>query len=67
MCKHAETFHTNKGNKLATVIFTPISPFARLLVTSGTLIKRYLQENEALHIPIFYIKMNQFSNVLHTT
>ena len=33
----------------------------------GTLSKCYLHENEALHTPTFYMKMNQFSIVFHMT
>ena len=31
----------------------------------GTLFKRYLHENEALHTPNFYMKMNHFKLVFH--
>ena len=30
MCKHAETFHDNKGYKLIIIFFKPIFPFSKL-------------------------------------
>ena len=31
----------------------------------GTLFKTYLHENEALHTPTFYMKMNHFDILFH--
>ena len=64
MCKHVETFHTNKGYKLVFVVFIPISPFSKIFVT---LVKCFWQENEALHTSTFYKKINQFNVVFHIT
>ena len=66
MRKHAETFHANKGYKLAIVFFyTNFTVFK--IEIKGTIFKRYLHENEVLHTPTFYIEMNHFDIVFHIT
>ena len=61
MCKHVETFYANKGYKF-------YSNFAiSKIETYGTLSKRYLQKNEFLHAPIFYMKMNHFNIAFQMT
>ena len=59
MCTHAETFHANKGWKLAIVFFIPILSFSKY--------KFRVQENEASHTPTFYMKMHHFDIVSHMT
>ena len=65
MRKYAETFHANKGCSLALVFYTSFPVFK--IEIQGTIFKRYLYENVALHTPIFYIKMNHFDIVFHIT
>ena len=66
MRKHAETFHTNKGCKLAIVIFIPTLPFFKI-ETCGTPFKRYLHKSRALHTATFYMKISHFNIVFHMT
>ena len=47
MRKHAETFHAIKGCKL----YINFATFK--IETCGTIFKRYLHENKALHSPCF--------------
>ena len=66
MQKHAEMFYANKGYRLAIFFFnTNFSVFK--IEVCGTLFKRCLDENEALHTPISYMKMNLFKIVFHIT
>lgn len=65
MREHAETFHANKGCKLAIVVFIPTSPLQNEI--SGTFFKGYLHEDEALYTPIFCMKMNHFNIAFHMT
>ena len=50
MCKHAETFQSDKGHKLAIVANFVV--FKKEIC--GTLFKRYLHQNEAL-TALFFI------------
>ena len=54
MREHAETFHANKGCKMAIDFFIPISPFSKKNFRVQYF-KRYLNENVALYTPAFYI------------
>ena len=66
MQKHVEMFYANKGYRLAIFFFnTNFSVFK--IEVCGTLFKRCLDENEALHTPISYMKMNLFKIVFHIT
>ena len=55
MCKLVKMFNPNKGYKLAIVFIIPNSPFC------GIIFKLFLLENEAMHTPTFYKKMNLFN------
>ena len=67
MCKHAETFYATKywlqnGN---CPFYTNFAVFK--IELCGTLFKRYLLNNEALHTPTFYIDMIHFNIFFHLT
>ena len=65
MRKHAKTFYTNKGYKLAIVFYTNFTVFK--IEFRGTFFKRYLDESETFHNFTFYMKMNHFNIVFHMT
>ena len=54
MSEHAETFHANKGCKMAIFFFVPVSSFSKKEI-KGAIFKRYLHENVSFHTPAFYI------------
>ena len=66
MHKHAKAFHTNKGYKLAIVVFIPTLLFSKykFVVHFSNVISN---ENETFHSPSFYMKMNHFNIVFHMT
>ena len=55
MCKHAETFHANKGMQIDNRLF--YTNFAAFKIEIKRVIfKCHLHENEVLHTPTFYMK-----------
>ena len=65
MRKHAETFHTNKGCKLAIVFLNQFRSFQNRNL--GCNFQTLLHENEALHTPTFYMEINHLDIVFHIT
>ena len=63
MRKHTETFHNRKDYKLAITVFYQLHRFENLNLWYT--FQLYLNENEAMHTPTFYMKMNHFNIVFH--